>query len=291
MMHDQHPELEEQSEDSQQDPAGSDVQQPEPPARVDVHVQARRTPTAEDYKGEEWTREALVGELVRVSSEFEHVDLLIDRISRWLLDNLPEEITPEKGAVDVASIVIRLLTQYVHHPNGRLDGPVRAAIDGLDRLPGVDADEIRAQTEVVRAHLVHALTSPPRPGGGPEPVYESDDPTMLRYDRDRFRIELDLAYQTIASMFAAATGRTEPKAGVVEDLEEVRHRLAAAEQSLLAALASGGAGDMPVPVEGSPQYEAWAGLIREIVAGIADSTVNAETLGDAPMPVAGAASS
>jgi hypothetical protein len=278
-------------QDEPAEPAGPVEVQDPPVTPAPVQIETLPAPTAADYAGEQqWPRERLIAALVRARTELDHVERMIDRLSRWILDTVPEQINPELGEVDVASIAIRLLTDWVRNPNGRLEEPVRRILDELDHLPGVDADAIREKVEVSRNHLARALTAEPRPrsGQGPAPTLESDDITIVRYDRDRYRVELDLAYQSIAQMFAAAVGHHNgPNRGLVEDVAEVRERALAAEQALLVALASRGDGDYPLPKEGTPAYAAWKRLVGEMVSGLVDAKLKAEVRGGAMMPVAG----
>jgi len=84
--------------------------------------------------------------------------------------------------------------------------------------------------DLVHRILVDALIGEPATGGRAreQELHESDDITLVRHDRDRFRDECLRAYETIAGLYAAATGRDgEPPASsdLVADVAAVRKRL------------------------------------------------------------------
>lgn len=198
---------------------------------------------------------------------------LIDRLASFVMDRLPHEINPELGEVDVVSIMIRVLQGFIDQPNGRLEPVVRAAVDELEHIRDLDP-----RAEALLGTLKRALVAPPRPGGGPDPVYESDDITMVRYDRDRFRVDHDGACKTIAEMYVAATGRVGlgPQRGVVEDLVDVRLRGQAAEEALTVALrhkCDAGMGGVEPPEPGTAAYTQWHRMVVDVVSALAGQPV------------------
>lgn len=200
-----------------------------------------------------------------------HLRDMIERLASFVMDKLPHEVNPELGQVDAVSIAIRVLQQYVDHPNGRLEPVVRQAIDQLDNLPGGGAEAILDQVRAARLTLKTMLILPPRPGGGDAPSFESDDITLVRYERDRFRVDYLGACGTIAEMYAAATGRVGqgPIRGVVEDLTDVRLRRLAAEEALTVALrhrCDVGVGDVEPPRPGTPAYAQWHRMVQDMVS-------------------------
>ena len=197
----------------------------------------------------------------------------VTRLTNFILQVFPDEITPEH--CDAVSIAIRLLQDWADHPGGRLEPVVRRAIADLDRmLAAPDGDLVRDEVLSVRVAMETSLTMPPRPGGGPEPVFESDDIAIVRFDRDRFRVELLGAGQTIAEMYAAATGRRGqgPKRGLVEDLADLRDRALAAERALTNALLHSCDGEITIPAEGTPAYDALVKLVSDQVVAIAEAS-------------------
>lgn len=247
------------------------------PALVSIDVVAEAgVPAAETYTGEQWTAEAMRLELVRRDVNRTAADEFMPQLSQFVLERMPQEIDPTRGEVDAVSIVIRVLETFLDHPGGRLEPAVREALHQLDAIPAaLPVAEFRGELELIRGRLVEALTAPPRPGGGPAPVYESDDITMVRFDRDRFRTELNMVCVTLAQMYAAATGRQGMayEVGPVEDLQVIRFRLKAAEEALTNALRHRCDLTEVMPRPGTPQYEQLAKLVADIMRSLAAAEV------------------
>lgn len=197
----------------------------------------------------------------------------LDRLSQFVLDTFPDEISPELGDVEVVAIAMRLLQRYADHPNGRLEPVVRMVVDQLEDLPG-DAQGLLDLATSVRVTLAGALTAAPRPGGGPEPVYETDDITLVRFDRDRFRVELEAACLQIAAMYIAGTGREGlgPVVGPVEDLADEHARRLTAERSLANVLA----GSSPVLTPGTLEYAQLHRIVQDMVRALTGPPVKAK---------------
>jgi hypothetical protein len=259
-------------------PAGNEtgvfVLQPgeEPPIAVPQAEGPVNTVAPEPYTGEEWTTDALRAELHRVNAAAGRQAAMFSRLRSWIFERMPDEVDPEHEEVDVVGILLRVFDPMLADPKGALAPAVRLVVDQLENLPAGDLQDMVDLATSVRVTLRHALISGPRPGGGPAPVYESDDLAMVRFDRDRFRSELDLSYQTMAQMYAAATGTSDgPQRGLVEDLDDVRMRREAAERGLRAALSHSCDGSPVLLVRGSPQHEQLKALIADTVKAMADA--------------------
>ena len=190
----------------------------------------------------------------------------LTRLTNFLVEYLPDELDRGERPESAVDITIRLLEQFIANPNGRLEPVVRRAIAALDGDidVGDDADDPKDLIRAVKVTLKTALMLPPRPGGGREPIFESDDIAVVRFDRDRFRVDYESACRTIAEMYTAATGQQGlcPVRGVVEDVQEVRNKLDACQQALAVAL-SHRCGDTTVHlVPGMPRLQ---DLVRDTV--------------------------
>lgn len=272
--------------------AGVGVDERDIPDGGAVHGQDGAEP-AHDGDPDSWISSCLCGEPFRGATPAEanalrrahvferkaaQVNNQLARLTNFIVDNVPDELGRGEQPENAVDVSIRLLEQFIAHPNGRMEPVVRRAIadlDGATDLQECADDDPRELLLAVKVFLKTALMLPPRPGGGAEPVYESDDISLVRFDRDRFRVDHDSACRTIAEMYVAATGRQGlgPIRGVVEDVQDVRSKLDACQQALTIALSHRCGDNAAILEPGTLLYARLHGLVRDTVQAMTQSPV------------------